>query len=180
MDEYHLVSSVGRRSRWWSDPNSRDGVSASLPSRTPGHWEFLIAVATAKGITWEDSLVRPDDRDRERTVGAGATSAVRTGKIRGRVVALKINFAASQALGHTYPDELGQYLSRSAKELRILSHDKLRDNPHILDVFACSIQDIDGLLICALAIEYSKVRHISTLQSTHLLRFYSSKLIHIT
>ena len=122
-----------------------------------------MAVATAKGITWEENLVGLKDRDRERTVGTGATSAIRTGKIRGRVVALKINFAASQALGQTYPDELGQYLSHSAKELRILSHDKLRDNPHILDVFACSIQDRDGLLTCSLAIEYSKVRHISTL-----------------
>ena len=107
--------------------------------------------------------MKPGDYVRERIIGTGATSVIRTGKLGGRTVALKINFAASQALGQTSPDELGQYLFQSAKELRILSHDKLRDNPHILDIFACSIEDRDGLLTCSLAIEYSQVRHISTL-----------------
>lgn len=158
----------------WSDASVWDSRPAPNPLPEPtACLDFLVAAATSgvqqyvyldliNGFDAPLPALRPID-----VAGAGATSVVHIGKTRyGRLVALKMDRETSQPLSRIEPAHFVQYLSLLAKELRILRHDRLKRNPHILDLLGFGLEEHGSSLSCFLAEEYSDLGDLrSFLQS---------------
>ena len=154
-----IATSVDRQSQWWSDLDTWKSHANPIaaPNITP-YWDFLLAATNSKSDFQNLSLLGLNS-DRYRTAGAGATCIVQIGKTSsGKLVAVKIDRAASQPLQRTAPGQYEQNLSQLAKELRLLSHEELRQDPRILDLLGFGIESSGGSLMCFLVTEYCEVR----------------------
>ena len=154
-----IATSVDRQSQWWSDLDTWKSHANPIASpRITPYWDFLLAAASSKS----DFLTLSGlglYSDRYRTAGAGATCIVQIGKTsRGKLVAVKVDRAASQPLQRTAPGQYEQTLSQLAKELRLLSNEKLRQDPYIIDLLGFGIESLGGSISCFLVTEYCEVR----------------------
>lgn len=139
----------------WASVLAPDALGPISPPT--GNLDFLVAAAASGHMFL--SYERLDlMRWNVKVAGVGAASVVQIGKItNGRLVAVKVDRAGFQPLPRTEPTHFGRYLSQLAKELRILSHDRLRRNPHIIDVLGFGAKEQGGSHFCFLAEEYSEL-----------------------
>jgi hypothetical protein len=152
----------------WSDTSLWESYRPCDPLPEPAaSLDFLAAAATSRANTYDYSLLGLIRRGVE-VAGVGATSVVQVGKTHDRsFIALKIDRGASQPSSGAETGYYGQHLSQLATELRILSHARLKRNPHILDLLGFLLDEHADSFSCSLAEEYSDLSDLrSFLQST--------------
>ena len=156
-----IATSVDCQTQWWSDLDTWESYANPIASpRITPYWDFLLAAIDAKSELRSLSCLDLKAH-RGRTAGAGATCTIQIGKTSdGKLVAVKIDRAASQPFQRTAPGHYEQILSSLAKELRLLSNEELRQDPHVLDLLGFGIESFGGLLSCFLVTEYCEVRSI--------------------
>jgi serine/threonine protein kinase len=149
---------------FWSSVSAGPSPVPSTPPRSAA-LDLLVALKSANLQVFTSADLRIKS-DAVLIAGLGGFSRIEVGSLpsdRSKLVAVKHSSLFPRSYAPALPDAYDKHLVQLTLELRILSHNKLRQHPNILKVLGICVNDINLAQSLSLACELSEVGSLRSL-----------------
>lgn len=142
-------------STWWKSSGGVDSHSEDKPAPSSA-LNFLVAFSSCNlEVKSSHGLALPELQS--RVAGIGGYSRVKIGYSKElKLIAIK-SALKPENVASNCDTSYDQHLNQLSLELRILTHEKLRKHPNILDAVALCMDEASGVLNTSLVLEYSEI-----------------------